>query len=84
MAKIDLYSGVMNRRAELAAKIAGQLKTSLNTVVPVSAGLRRALDRLLEDNGAGLRRLMEAMRRIPPADGFYHHRSCGSRPRIRY
>ena len=67
MAKIDLYPDAMNRRAELAAKIAGQLKVSVNTVVPVSAGLRRALDRLLEDNGAGLRRLMEAMRRIPPA-----------------
>jgi GTPase SAR1 family protein len=67
MAKIDLYRDVMNRRVELAAKIAGQLKESLNTVVPVSAGLRRALDCLLENNGAGLRRLMEAMRRIPPA-----------------
>jgi GTPase SAR1 family protein len=65
MAKIDLYLDVMNRRTELAAKIASQLKGSLNTVVPVSAGLRRSLDRLLENDGAGLGRLMEQMRRIP-------------------
>ncbi len=67
MAKVDLYPDVMNRRTELAAKIAGQLKASLNTVISVSAGLRWALDRLLENDGGGLRRLMEAMRRVPPA-----------------
>jgi GTPase SAR1 family protein len=67
MAKIDLYPDVMKRRVELAAKITSQLKESLNTVVPVSAGLRRALDRLLENDGAGLRRLIETMRHIPPA-----------------
>jgi dynamin family protein len=67
LAKVDLYPDVMNRRTELAAKIAGQLKASLNTVISVSAGLQRALDRLLENDGAGLRRLMAAMRRVPPA-----------------
>lgn len=67
MAKIDLYPEVMDRRTDLAAKIVGQLKHSLNAVVPVSAGLKRAMDHLLEDEGAGLRRLMASMRRIPAA-----------------
>jgi hypothetical protein len=55
----------MARREALAAKVAGQLKDSLNTVVPVSAGLHRALERLLDNGGAGLRRLMDALRRVP-------------------
>lgn len=66
MAKIDLYPEVMERRAELAAKIANQLKDSLNTVVPVSAGLRRAMDRLLKDDMIGLKQLIDAVRCIPP------------------
>jgi hypothetical protein len=66
MAKIDLNPEVMDRRDELAAKIASQLQDSLNTVIPVSAGIRRALDRLLEYEQQGLVRLMEALRRIPP------------------
>jgi len=51
--------------AELAAKVAKQLKDNLNTVVPVSAGIQRALDRLLADDGAGLKDLQATLRKIP-------------------
>ncbi len=67
MAKVDLYPEVMARRVELAAKVAKQLQESLNTVVPVSAGIRRTLDRLASDDQAGLQTLIQAMRSIPPA-----------------
>jgi predicted GTPase len=66
MAKIDLYPDVIERRAELAAKIARQLQDGVNTVVPVSAGLQQALAALRRDGGAGLDRLLSAVRRIPP------------------
>lgn len=67
MTKIDLYPDVMKHRTELAAKIADQLRDQLSTVVPISAALHQAMDRLLENNEAGLRQLIEAMRRIPSA-----------------
>ena len=38
LAKVDLQPEILTRRIELAAKLATQLKASLNTVVPVSAG----------------------------------------------
>jgi len=66
MAKIDLNPEVMDRRDELAVKIASQLQDSLNTVIPVSAGIRRALDRLLENEQQGLVQLREALHCIPP------------------
>ncbi len=66
MAKIDLSPDLMARREDLAAKVAVQLRDSLNTVMPVSAGLHRALERLLDNEGAGLRALMDALRRVPP------------------
>lgn len=66
LAKIDLSPDVLARRRELAAKVADQLRDSLNTVLPVSAGLRRALDRLLADP-ARLPDLIGALRRTPPA-----------------
>ena len=66
LSKIELQPEVLARRHELSAKIAGQLGESLNTVVPVAAGVRRALDSLLEDDGAGLTRMVTALRRIPP------------------
>jgi hypothetical protein len=65
MGKIDLSPEVLQRRAELAAKVAVQLKDNLNTVAPVSAGIQRALDRLLADDGAGLERLQAMLRTIP-------------------
>ena len=66
LSKIELQPEVLARRHELSAKIASQLKDSLNTVIPVAAGARRQLDRLLEDDRAGLKRLMSTLRRIPP------------------
>ncbi len=66
LSKIELRPEILARRHELSAKIAGQLKESLNTVVPVAAGARRALDSLLEDDAAGLARMVTELRRIPP------------------
>ena len=66
LAKVDLSAQLLERRHELSAKIAGQLRDELNTVVPVSAGLQRQLDRLLMRNRAGLVELITAFRQIPP------------------
>ena len=66
LSKIELQSEFVARRHELSRKIADQLKENLNTVLPVAAGVRRALDRLLEDDRAGLKRLLTALQRIPP------------------
>lgn len=65
LAKIDLQPELLARRQDLAAKIAGQLKDSLNTVVPVSAGLCRVLSRLCADGNRELRRWMTLLRQIP-------------------
>ncbi len=65
MAKIDLQPEILSRRTELAAKMSAQLKDSLNTVVPVSAGICRALQQLRADQNAGLIRMMTTLRRIP-------------------
>ena len=67
LAKIDLQPEVLARREELAAKIARQLQDSLNTVIPVSAGIHRSLAVLLADNQAGIAALIDPLRRIPPA-----------------
>ena len=66
MSKIDLYPEVVERRDELANKIATQLKEYLNDVVPISAGIRQALDALLANNRAGFEQLAEAVRAIAP------------------
>jgi len=66
MAKIDLQPEILDCRKTLAGKIAVQLKDGLNTVVPVSAGIRRALDNLQKDGNKGLIRLMTMLRKIPP------------------
>ena len=66
LSKIELQPEVLARRYELSAKIASQLKDSLNTVIPAAAGARRTLDSLLENDRAGLERLITALRRIPP------------------
>ena len=65
--KIDLSPTIVARRHELAAKIRSQLEEQLNDVVPVSAALARAVDRLSEGDGAPLRRLFDVARRIPGA-----------------
>jgi hypothetical protein len=66
LSKIELQPEVLARRHELSAKIASQLKESLNTVIPVAAGVRRALDRLLEDDREDLETMVSTLRRIPP------------------
>lgn len=66
MSKIDLQPEVVARRRELAEKIGNQLKDQLNMVVPVSAGLRRALDRLCAEQRAALKKIVQALRSIPP------------------
>ncbi|MGH3089776.1 MAG: dynamin family protein [Rubrobacteraceae bacterium] len=66
LSKIELQPEVMVRRHELAAKISSQLEDGLNTVIPVAAGTRRALDGLLDDDRAGLKRMASTLRRIPP------------------
>jgi hypothetical protein len=66
LSKIELQPEVMTRRHELSAKIGSQLKDSLNTVIPVAAGARREMDRLLKNDRVELRRMMSTLRRIPP------------------
>jgi hypothetical protein len=66
LSKIELQPEILARRHELSAKIATQLKDDLNIVIPVAAGARRALDRLLENGRAGLERMVTTLRRIPP------------------
>jgi hypothetical protein len=65
MSKIELQPEVLARRHELAGKIAGQLTDTLNTVVPVAAGVSRTLEQLLKDDRAGLERMVETLRHIP-------------------
>lgn len=62
LSKIELQPEVLERREELSATIARQLKDELNTVVPVGAGVKRALDQIGRD---GLARLTDTLRRIP-------------------
>lgn len=64
LSKIEVQPEVLARRHELCAKISAQLGDSLNTVIPVAAGARRALDDLLADGG--LERMALTLRRIPP------------------
>jgi len=66
LSKIELQPEVLARRYELSAKIASQLKDNLNNVIPVAAGVRRALDRLLEDDRVSLIRMTTTLRSIPP------------------
>ena len=65
MAKIDLQPEILKRRMELAAKISDELRNSLNTVVPVSAGIYRTLTQLQANQNAELIRWITTLRRIP-------------------
>lgn len=84
IAKVDLLPELLRTRHTMAAKIAHQLKDSLNTVLPISAGLERALADLRQEEGAALRRLTGALRQIPPtrleklldSDEFYLELDC--------
>jgi hypothetical protein len=64
LSKIELQPEVLRRRHELGAKIAAQLGDGLNTVIPVAAGVRRALDETLA--GEALSNLIRTLRTIPP------------------
>ncbi len=64
MAKIDLQPEILARRMELAAKMSDQLRDSLNTVVPVSAGIYRSLHQLRDNHNAELIRMITTLRRI--------------------
>ncbi|MFM9964374.1 MAG: dynamin family protein [Planctomycetaceae bacterium] len=64
LGKVDLQPEILARRHELAAKIAHQFRDNLNTVVPISAGLHRAIESL---GNEGLQRLIQAVRQIPAA-----------------
>lgn len=66
IAKVDLLPELLRTRQTMAAKVGHQLKDSLNTVLPVSAGLKRALDDLLQKDGESLKRLINALHQIPP------------------
>jgi hypothetical protein len=65
MAKVDLQPEILARRTGLAAKMSEQLMDSLNTVVPVSAGIYRTLTQLRANQNADLIRLMTTLRQIP-------------------
>lgn len=66
IAKIDLQQDLINQRHERAVKVAEQLRQNLNTVLPISAGIKRSLEQLAEANDIGLPEFIEAVRRIPP------------------
>jgi len=67
MAKIDLSDEIMNQRDELASSIALKMQHELNTVVPVSAGIWRALDELRKNNK--LERMQQKLKNLP-REGF--------------
>lgn len=66
MAKIDLQPEILDRKNDLAKKIGEQLKSSLNTVVPVSAGIHQSLCRLRGGGDQELVCLATKLRQIPP------------------
>lgn len=66
LAKIDLQPELVARRHALAEKLAKDLKGSLNTVIPVSAAIRRTLDGFLESGGLRLKQLAQTLQRISP------------------
>jgi hypothetical protein len=65
ISKIETQPKVLAQRHGLAKDIANQLKNELNTVIPVGSGVHRALDGLLAGDRAGLRKLINAIKRIP-------------------
>jgi hypothetical protein len=68
LSKVDLDEDLIAHPVKLQERtdrIGGQLRDNLNVVVPVSAGVRRAMDRLLADGHAGLTRLIAMLRATP-------------------
>jgi hypothetical protein len=66
LAKIDLHPEVLTRRQKLANTIGAQLKNSLNAVIPVSAGIQRAVDHLQSRGRSGVHDFLIVLKRIPP------------------
>lgn len=66
IAKMDLLPDMITHRNTLTQKIISQLRKSLNTVLPVSAGLQRALTYLTENDNQFLKHLCYSLQRIPP------------------
>lgn len=59
MTKVDISDEVMNDRIQLSSSIAEKLHEELNTVVPVSAGIYRAVKKLQHEG-----RLMEMQQKL--------------------
>jgi hypothetical protein len=68
IAKIDLTDEMLARRHELAQKIAQQLQSNLNTVLPVSAGLARALQRARQSAFPVLAEMIDLVAGLMPED----------------
>lgn len=65
ISKIDLTDSIIEERFDLASSIAEKLQKELNTVVPVSAGIKRAWDQLEK---SGSLHLMKSKLEMIPAD----------------
>jgi hypothetical protein len=62
ISKIDLFPELLTNREEVARRLSVQLKNRVNTVIPASAGIRRALD---SGEANWLSQLRDALRRVP-------------------
>lgn len=67
MAKVDFSSDIIQQKEELASSIAQKMQHELNTVVPVSAGVWRALDELRKNNKL---EWMQQQLKSLPEEGF--------------
>lgn len=67
MAKIDLSDEIISQREDLSALIALKMQHELNTVVPVSAGIWRAMDELRNNNKL---EWMQDKLKVIPQEGF--------------
>jgi hypothetical protein len=67
MAKVDIDKDIIKQREELATSIAQKMPHELNTVLPVSAGIWRALEELRKN---GKLEWMQQKLKDLPEDGF--------------
>jgi GTPase Era involved in 16S rRNA processing len=65
LAKVDVSPKLLSRRHEFSKHMAKELKDVLNTVLPVSAGIRRALDRIDSGSLPALEQYAEQLCQIP-------------------
>lgn len=68
LAKTDLDDSIFSRRGALSTKIARQLETQLNTVVPVSAALARAAQRIWHASSEDLDAVFTVARSLSAED----------------